>query len=97
MDELTATDINTDMPYFTAGFEEYQVAKFEVFLGDILSMLCEECCRPWNCSGENISISDLYKSRAIYTTFAVTPEPVGGSLPAAKVFSQSFLGAGLFA
>ena len=96
MDELATTDINPDVPYFTACFEEYQVAKFEVFLGDILSMLCEECCRPWNCSGENISISNLHESRAINATFVVASEPVGGSLPAAEVFSQPFLGAGLF-
>jgi hypothetical protein len=72
VNKLAATDIDPYVPYLAASFEEYQVAKSEMFLRDIFPNLCEKFCRPWNFPGEYISISYLYKTRAINASFAGT-------------------------
>ncbi len=96
MDEVASAYINPYVPYSAASFEEHQVSKFQVFLRDIFSGFCKKIRRPWDFSGEDISISNLYKTRAINASFAEAAEPVGGSVPAAEMFSQPFLGSGLF-
>ena len=96
MDELATADIDPDVSYFAASFEEYQVAEFEVFLRYIFADLCEKFRRPWYRFGEYIPISNLYESRAIYASFAVATKPVGSTLPATEMLNQSFLAPGLF-
>ena len=87
MDEIAPADINPYMPYSAASFEEHQVSKFKVFLRDIFSGFREEVRCPWNFSGEDISISHLYKARAINASFAEAAESVWGSVPTAEMFS----------
>ena len=62
MDELAATDVNPYMSYFATRFEEYQIAKFEVFLWNSFANLCELFCCSWYRFGKNVPISNLYKS-----------------------------------